>query len=171
MQSLQGIKTNIYIRTHRFACNLFMFTCAPIYRCKAPLHLACRILKLFCLSLSLTCVLSLARVVNRCVWHYYPSRLRTAKTTAATCRVVLVARMRSSGVARQPACLPALLALLYHKRICLGPDWSVPSRPSCVEQLFVPHSQLAQLATHNWSVHNKNCKWKIASSESRCSYS
>lgn len=109
MQSLQGIKTNIYIRTHRFACNLFMFTCASIYRCKAPLHLACRILKLFRLSLSLTCVLSTRKgCKSLCVTLL---SISLAHCDNYRCDLPCCPCRTHAFVGRSsPACLPACLA-------------------------------------------------------------
>lgn len=80
------------------------------------------------------------------VWHYIYLACTQHKTIETTCRVVLVAQTALGTSGQKRACLAALL---YHKRICLGPDCA----SSC-------HTQLA---THKWSVHNKKyCKWKSA---------
>lgn len=80
------------------------------------------------------------------VWHYIYLACTQHKTIETICRVVLVAHTALGTNGQKRACLAALL---YHKRICLGPDCA----SSC-------HTQLA---THKWSVHNKKyCKWKSA---------
>lgn len=138
----QGIKTNIYIRI------ALHVNC--LYSPELPFTVAkLRFAKAFSPELRFTSLLSCAlpRVVNGRVTQYL-SRLHATQNNRhdlPCCPCRCRETQQAHRVGQKRACLAALL---YHKRICLGPDCA---SSSC-------HTQLA---THKWSVHNKKLQMKI----------